>query len=140
MAEEVRTLPHSSNQTDLLALVRSQFDTPIALTTASAGAEAADARSVTVQVVDRLFKPWKGLWLVELYLSTTATGAPGGTQTVSFTAGNVLETIRPNQHWRVCTNTLGVLSLDVTIVGAASRYVLGAVLGKYRASREIAWA
>lgn len=139
MAEEVRTLSHSSNQTDLLALVRSQFDTPIGLTIASAGAEAANVRSITVQVVDRIFKPWNGLWLVELYLSTTATGAPGGTQTVSFTAGNVLETIRPTQHWRVCTDTLGKLVLDVTIVGAASRYVLGSVLGKYRASREIAW-
>jgi hypothetical protein len=129
-----------SSPTDLLALVRSHFDTPIALPSVSAAEEKTDARTITLQVVDRLRKPWKGLWLVELYLATTATGEPGGTQTVAFSTGNVTETIRPNQHWRVQTDTLGRIVFDVTITGAASRFVIATVLGRYRASSQIIWA
>ena len=121
--------------------VRSHFDEDIASLRVTAGSEAANARTLTLQVIDRVKREWKDRFLIEVWLQATATGAPSATgNTVAWVTGTVTETVLPNAHWRVITTVDGLASLDVTIAGAATRYV-GFVIGSIvQVSSAITWA
>jgi len=105
-------------------MVRTWFDTPIATCTMTAGAEAANKRRITLQVVDRLKNPWPSRWLVWVFLTPTETGAPSGAgNTVAFIQGDVQITAVIGGMWLVQADVNGQIVLDVTIAGAATRYV-----------------
>ncbi len=121
---EARTLQDTRDLFRAYQTVRQWFDDPRASCRVTATAEAANKRTFTVQVTDRLLKNWTGRWKVFLYLSTTAAGDPDGTgNTVAFTTGLVLNTTVINGAWDVLTDVNGVAVFDLTIAGAATRYV-----------------
>lgn len=132
------TLQHGPN---LLAQVRAQFHTPLAVCRVSAGAEATNIRRVTIQVMDRLKRDVPGRWVILVYLSPTSGGAPSSTgNTVAAVTGTtVLQTVTANAAYRLLTDENGQAQIDVTISGAASRFVSTVVEGKVRESAEIEW-
>ena len=83
---------------------------------------------VTGMVVNRLGEQWKGgPWLVRVWVATADKGGPGGTQTVVFTAGTVIQTIEVGRSWDVLTENDGTLAMTVTASG--NRWVSAMVLG-----------
>lgn len=140
-AEEVRTLEHAATGVLPAQQVRTHFDTPIAIVGVSAAAESANARVITLQVRDRLMRPWLRRWRVRVRIATTAGGDASGTgNTVAFTTGTVVETIKINGEYEVLSSAGGVVAFSLTIAGAATRFVHADVLGKDRDSASIGWA
>lgn len=133
-------LKQAANTDSVLRALRTHFDSPLAHCHVSVGAEAANVRRVTLQVRDRIRSEWPDTWLVLVYLTTTSGGDPSSTgNTVEFVTGNVFTTMLPNGAWEVISDEDGVIAFDVTITGAATRYVVSAVRGKVRESEAIAW-
>ena len=121
----------------------------------SFGTEAADARAVTLQVVDRDGHPWAGRFLLMFYLTTTSTGNPLATgNTVAFTTGTVMSHTHDhggtvaagaappllNGAYQVFSDENGKVVFTLTIAGAATRYVRACVLGKADISAPAVWA
>ena len=112
---------------------RSAFQVVGGLTIA-AGAESADKRTVTIQA-----GPWRQK--VRLWIATSDYGAPSAAgNTVSVVTGTTLETVLANADYEVISDAAGTVEVDVTISGAASRYVLAEVDGRIYSSGEITWA
>lgn len=107
---------------------------PVGGLTIAAGEESADQRTITVQG-----GPWRQK--VRLWISTTAYGAPSAAgNTVSVATGTTLETVVANADYEVVCDADGKVEVDITISGAASRYVMAEVDGRVYASDEITWA
>lgn len=123
-----------------LTRVAGFIDQPIADGAVSVGAEAANVRRFTLEVVNRLDRPRPGRWLVLVWLAETAYGAPGGTQTTSFNAGTVVEELAADQAWVVLTDADGAVELDVTVAGAATRHLHHLVLGPVPTPLSATWA
>lgn len=138
---QARTLQFGSDQA-VLQQVRTWFDTPIATCVVTAGAEdGSSKRRITVQVVDRLKRPWAGRWLVWIFLSTTAAGDPDGTgNTVAFVSGSVQEEIVVNGEWSILSDADGQVVFDVTVSGTAARFVGSLVLGQPQPSAQLDWS
>lgn len=115
------------------------IDDPIAHCSHVAGTEAANVIRVTLQVRDRLDVVWPGRWLVWVFITATENGDPVATQTVTFNSGSVLETVLIDGVWRVVTTTAGLIELDITIVGAATRYV-HTIVEKRADSAAVVWS
>lgn len=80
--------------------------------------------SVTIQVVNYAGVPIRHQFPVKVWISTTATGYPGGTQTVGAPSeGGVFETVSANQSFEFITNKDGELVFTVTAASAGLRYV-----------------
>jgi hypothetical protein len=121
---QARTLQFTTDPQEFAQQVRTHFDTPIATCVVTAGVEAANVRRITVQVVDRLKRPWPARWLVWVFLTATAAGDPSGTgNTVAFISGAVQMTALIGGLWFVQADADGQIVFDVTIAGAASRFV-----------------
>lgn len=104
-----------------------------------AGAEVANVRRFTLQVQSRRGRARSGRFVVLVWVTTADGGGPGGAQTVATVAGTVLVTITANQAWQMLTDSSGKIQLDVTIAGAATRYLGYAVLGRGQQSAAVAW-
>lgn len=78
----------------------------------------ADSASVArffVQVVDRRGRPAVGPFTVHLWVTTNdSTLVPGGSQTVAFVVGTVLDTLAANERYVVLTDPQGRIELTVT--------------------------
>lgn len=134
-----RTL--SMNMATFESDVRSHFDEDVASVRFTAGSEAANKRTVTMQVIDRVKVPWASRFLVEVWIQATLGGDPSATgNTVAWVSGNVTETVLPMGHWRIITDANGAASFDLTIAGAATRYFGSAVRGIVKVSDSFAWS
>ena len=122
---QARTLQFTTDTGEALRQIQTHFDSPIASGVVTAGAEdGSSKRRITVQVVDRLKRPWQARWLVWVFLATSPTGAPSGSgNTVAFVSGDVLMTTVVNGMWLVMADADGRIVFDVTVAGVASRYV-----------------
>lgn len=102
--------------------------------TITAGAESADKRTVTIQG-----GPWRQA--VRVWISESDYGAPSATgNTVTIAAGTTLRTITANADYEVISDAAGKVDVDITISGAASRYVMAEVDGRIYSSGEVTWA
>lgn len=134
-----RTL--SMNMATFESDVRSHFDEDVASLRVTFGTETANKRTITLQVIDRVKVPWAARFLVEVWIQATLGGDPSATgNTVAWVSGNVTETILPMGHWRIITDANGLASFDLTIAGAATRYIGSAVRGIVKVSDSITWA
>lgn len=115
------------------------IDNPPADCLVTAGNEAANVIRFTLAARDRLGHPWKGRFLVAVWLAATAYGAPGGTQTTSFAAGTVVEELAADRAWLVLTDASGEIKLDVTVSGAGTRHLHHLVLGPVPAPKAATW-
>lgn len=109
------------------------FDQPTAecrCTLDDEGDTAADTIRATLQVIDRQKRDWPGRWLVLVYIATAAAGAPGGTQTTAVPTGSTVQAITANTTLLVLTDSTGLAEIDITVAGAATRYVYTTVLGR----------
>lgn len=105
----------------------------------TAAAQVSAARDITVQVTNRLNRDRPGRFPVLLWLSTTAAGDPGGTQTFgSISAGVVLATYTPNVAALLLTDEGGKITLPVSVVSPGSRWVRASILADTE-SAEVVW-
>jgi len=100
----------------------------------AAGAESADKRTVTIQS-----GPWRQK--VRFWIATSDYGAPGAAgNTVSIATGTTLQTLVAHADYEVISDAAGTVEVDITVSGAASRYLLAEVDGRIYSSGEITWA
>ncbi len=140
---EARTLRAGISQREFQRQATLQFDAPIARVRSAAGPESANVVRFTLQVVDRLGKPWgpvEGRWLIEVYLSPTQHGAPSAAgNTVAWITGTVYDTVLANAAYRVLADANGKAELDVTVAGAATRFVHTAACGLFEPGGAGTW-
>lgn len=78
-------------------------------------ADSATVDRFFVQVVDRRDREAVGPYCVRLWVTTDSVGlVPGGSQTVAFIVGTVLDTLAANERYRVLTDPKGRIELTVT--------------------------
>lgn len=131
---EVSSAPRPEELRDFTRSMRAFLDrnrAEVRVTANAEGTSGANVRRFTAQVIDRAQRPiTKSLWCVRLFVGTSAYGAPGGTQTYALVTGTALTTITANQVYDVLTDEYGKVVFDLTVTGAATRYVTAAVLGE----------
>lgn len=124
-----------------LQRMREFFDVPVASVSVEAGAEAGNARSITLQVRDRLRAAWPGRWVLRVWVSASSGGDPDATgNTVAFTAGTVMATLTANAAYDVLSDADGKAVFTLTIAGAATRYVSAVVMPGLVQSAALTWA
>jgi hypothetical protein len=121
------------------AAVTKNFDRPISLTRVTAAAEAANVRRVTVQVIDRNGISRSGRHSLLLWITDTAGGMPVTTQTVALVSGDAIMTIDVDGTYEIITDSDGKVVFDVTIAGAATRYIETAVRNPVEESVPLVW-
>lgn len=131
MINEPRTLPHDENEFMHRHRVREFFDVPIAGVGITASAVVAGTRRITVQVKDRLRADWRGRWLVRIWISATDGGDPSATDnTVGYVSGYQTQIIQADAEYEWITDADGKFEFDLTVIGTATRYIMGIVIGK----------
>jgi len=96
----------------------------------SVGAEAANVRRVTFQVVNRDGAECKGLFAVHVWIATSATGGPAGSQTMTLVTGSQIQDVTTNKVYLYLTAADGTVVVDIDAgAGAQSRYIRAVVLG-----------
>jgi len=107
----------------------------------TAGAEAADTRTITVQARDAANNNLAERVLVRVWISTADYGAPDATgNTVAVSTGATYETETANAAYKIISDANGTVAIDVTISGAASRYVMAEIDGRIYSSGQVDWA
>ncbi len=100
----------------------------------SAGAEAADVRAITIS---------GGSWRsrVRVWIAASDFGAPSATgNTVALTTGTQLRALTANADYEFISDGSGQVVFDLTITGAATRYILAEVDGRIISSGQLDWA
>lgn len=63
--------------------------------------------------------------LLDVWVSDSDLGAPSATgNTVVFNKGTIIQTVLANAHYRVLSDASGEIEIDLTVSGAATRYVM----------------
>ncbi len=107
----------------------------------TAGTEAANVRTITVQCVDRRGQAKAGRFVLLAIIETASYGGPAGAQTVGTpSVGTILHTLTANQSLVLVTGADGRVVFDLTVVGAATRYILVDVLGEASQSAALTWS
>lgn len=97
----------------------------------SVAAEAANVRRATFQVINRDGAECTGLYVIEVWVSSAATGAPAGSQTITLATGSQLQEITANKAYRYITAAAGNVAIDIDAgAGAQSRYIRAVVVGQ----------
>lgn len=97
--------------------------------------EVANVIRCTIQVTDRRRRVIVGPAIVHLWISDLASGVPGGTQTVAFVTGTLLDTFDPNVRFNALTDANGLIEIDITVTGAGTRDVYAQVLPPVQSAR-----
>jgi hypothetical protein len=95
----------------------------------TAGDEAANVRRITIQIVNRRREAMAGRFPVDVLIATTQSGTPSNSQTTAVVAGTLGDTYINNAWLKLLTDADGKIQLDVTIAGAATRWVTAAIPG-----------
>lgn len=107
----------------------------------TAGAEANDKRTVTVQARDAADNALAGRFLIHFWIAAADYGAPDATgNTVSVTTGTTCQTLTANANYAVVSDANGKILFDLTISGAATRFVLAEIDGRVHSSGALAWS
>jgi|GEM_PF-1190364 len=107
----------------------------------TAGAEAGDTRLITVQARDAAGNNLAERVLVRVWLAESDFGAPSAAgNTVSVATGTTYETETANAAYKVISTAGGAAAVNVTISGAATRYVMAEIDGRVYSSGQIDWA
>ncbi len=125
---------------DWTVAVADGWDKPYAVCSFAAAAESANARRITVTVTHRKNQRLAASFLVRFIVGTASTGVPGGTQSISVVTGTLIQTVTSGQVIDILTNDEGLAHIDVTVSGAATRYVSAAVIGEIQTSNALTWA
>ncbi|MDD4891358.1 MAG: hypothetical protein PHU85_15665 [Phycisphaerae bacterium] len=104
----------------------------------TAAAEDANCRRITVQASS----PGSSRLLVRLWIADTEYAAPDATDnTVAVVAGTTqIEAITAHAHYLLETSATGAAQIDLTIAGAATRYVMAEIDGRIYSSGQLDWA
>jgi len=107
----------------------------------TAGAESSDTRAVTIQARDAGDNNLAQRVLVRLWIDDAEYGAPDATgNTVGVTTGTTIEAITANAYYVVESDASGTVVFDLTVSGAASRYVMAEIDGRIYSSGELTFA
>ncbi len=107
------------------------------------GAEAADVIAITIQARDAANNNLAANVLVNLWIATAAMGAPSATgNTYALTTGTSVFafTGQTNAHYSVLSASSGAVVFNLTVAGAATRYVMAELDGRIYSSGVITWA
>lgn len=122
--------------------VRSHIDNARAELTVSAGDEdGSSVRAFTLQVVDRLKKPWAGRWRFWVYVAAASGGDPSAAgNTVVWTTGAVLQAVTANALYHAVTDDQGRAAFTLTPgAGAATRYLMADIDGQVKEFGPFSW-
>ncbi len=117
-------------------------DDPTGVVTVEAGAEVANVRELTLQVRDRLGKPWPGRWLVWFFLSPTENGDPSASgNSVAVTTGTIFQAVIADAAYQVLTDEDGKIVVELDVSGTGTRWVhTMADRGRLDANGPFVWA
>jgi len=97
-------------------------------------AYAANERRITLQGID-------ARQMVRLWISDADYGAPSATDNaVTIETGTTYETETAHAAYKVISDADGVVKFDLTIAGAATRYVMVEIDGKIYSSGALTWS
>lgn len=132
----------SGNPATLARELQDKIDAPVVYWDVTAGAEGTNKRRITLQAKDRVNNPWKERFVCEFWLATASGGSPSATgNTYALVTGTLLQAVTANAHYRVLSDANGVVAFDLTIAGAATRYVATvSETSLVDCSAAIAWA
>ena len=103
--------------------------------TITAGTEATDARTITIQ--SSLAQRFR----VRLWIATADYGSPDATgNTYALVTGTALATRTANADYEVISDASGTVAFTLNISGAATRYILAEVDGRIYSSGALTWA
>ena len=108
----------------------------------TAGAEAADKRTITIQARDAGNNNLAQRFLVRVWVATGESGAPsaaGNTVAVETGTDYAVGGLA-NASYKVISDANGVVAIGVTISGAATRYIMAEVDGRIYSSGAVNWA
>ena len=107
----------------------------------TAGAEAADKRTITVQARDAANNNLAQRFLVRVWIDTVEYGDGDATDnTVVIETGTEYDDEMVNAAYKVISDANGTVAIGVTIPGAATRYIMAEIDGRIYSSGEITWA
>lgn len=109
----------------------------------TAGAEATDTRRIGMQVVDAAGNPVAGRRAVQWWISSAgefAVVAAPSAATVAPVTGVILTDDSSRLQYSMMTDAAGLLEVDITVAGTASRWIHAAVSGgEASSSGEVKW-
>ncbi|HUX01009.1 MAG TPA: hypothetical protein VMY35_08515 [Phycisphaerae bacterium] len=107
----------------------------------TAGAEAADKRTITIQARDAGSNDLAERVLVRVWIAAADYGAPDATgNTVAVETGTQIEAVTANAYYVIESDAGGTVAIGVTVAGAASRYIMAEIDGRVYSSGEVTWA
>jgi hypothetical protein len=107
----------------------------------SAGDESGDTRTVTMQLTDAAGDDLAARAKLRVWLAETEFAPPSATgNALAVTGGTVLRELTANADYELLTAADGSAGIDVTVTGAASRYVMAEVDGRVVSSGELTWS
>lgn len=107
----------------------------------TAAAEVANVRAVTVQARDAAGTAIAGRFLIHVWISLTDYGIQDAAgNTVAMTTGTIEETRTANSDYTVISDVNGKIVFDLTIAGAADRYIMAEIDGHIYSSGILSWA
>lgn len=106
----------------------------------TAGAENADVRRITIQACDAANNDLAERLLIRLWVATSDFGAPNATgNTYALVTGTAYATETANAAYKVISDANGKVEFDLTIAGAATRYVMAEIDGWIYSSAALNW-
>ena len=121
--------------------VQEVISEPLRHTTAIPAAEAANARRFTIQARNRREETVLGSYPVLVWVAAAEWGAPSDTgNTVALVTGSTLMTITPHAMYVFLSDSAGLIVMDLTIAGAATRYVNAAPIAIPPITDPTTWA
>lgn len=104
------------------------------------GEHASDVRRVTLQVTNRRGSACRGCFALRIIVGTSASGGPGGAQTLTIVTGAMIASVAADQVIDVLTDADGRAVVDVEVAGAGVRFVRAALGGVVFGTDPITWA
>lgn len=107
----------------------------------AASGEVSNVINVNLQVTDRLKQIWEGRWPLLVWVTPTPDGDPDPTgNTVGIVSpGATFASLIPGAAYLMLTGPQGQLPLQITVAGAATRYIYASMNGRSFNSGPIAW-
>lgn len=107
----------------------------------TATAEAANARTITIQVRDAVGNALAQHMLIRVWVSDMEYAWPDATgHAVAVTSGHLYQEELANAAFILATEADGSIAMTLTVVGAATRFVMAEIDGRIYSSGALTWA
>jgi len=107
----------------------------------TAAAEGANARRVSIQATGPSGASLSGYFRVRLWIATSNYGAPSAADnTFGLVAGTQLRALTADADYEIISTSAGLVQFDLTIAGAATRYILAEFDGRIYSSGALSWS